>query len=87
MHYASKVRVGLTRVESFGDGITIIAKWIQAYPDSPHNKIAYHIYYATIRENVFSEGVKLVVIDGSLEVNIIGLTPGQEYFICSRPGA
>lgn len=84
-HYASLVRVGLTKVDSLGDGYTIDLKWFQAYPDGYTNQIAYHIYYATIRENVFSEGVKLVVIDGSTGANVIGLTPGQEYFFCVRP--
>ena len=94
VHYASLVRVGLSRVASQGDGYTINLKWYQAYPDVQTNSIAYHIYYS-INNNklipgaedpdVFSEGVKLVVIDGSIEVNVISLTPGQEYYFCIRP--
>lgn len=93
-HYASKVRVGLTRVSSLGDGYTINLTWFQAYPNVQTNKIAYHIYYTTNSERLipgteypdaFFEGVKLVVIDGSLEVNVINLTPGQEYWFSVRP--
>lgn len=85
MHYADLVRVGLSRVASLGDGYTINLLWFPAFPDVKTNKIAYHVYYSGIRENVFSEGVKLVVIDGSNELNVIGLTPGQEYFFSVRP--
>lgn len=84
-HYADLVRVGLSQVASLGDGYTINLKWFPAYADSPNDYIAYHIYYATLRENVFVEGVKYVIIDGSIETNIISLTPGQEYFFSVRP--
>lgn len=83
--YADLVRVGTTRVASLGDGYTINMSWFQAYSTISSYKIAYHVYYSTIKENVFSDGVKLVVIDGSTEVNIIGLSPGQEYWFSSRP--
>jgi hypothetical protein len=85
VHYASKARVGLSRVASLGDGYTINLQWFQAYPDVPTNQIAYHIYFAGIRERVFLEGVKYVIIDGSTETNVINLTPGQDYFFCVRP--
>jgi hypothetical protein len=85
VYYASKVRVGLSRVSSLGDGYTINLQWFQAYPSVYTNDIAYHIYYATTRDRVFSEGVKFVVVDGSTEVNIISLTPGQDYFFSVRP--
>jgi hypothetical protein len=68
-----------------GDGSTINIKWFQAEHLKKTNKIAYHIYYATVKENVFEEGVKYVSIDGSLQANIIGLRPGQEYYIAVRP--
>ena len=84
-HYADLVRVGLSRVAALGDGYTINLSWFPAYPDLYTNQIAYHIYYSGIRQQVFLEGVKAVVIDGSTEVNIIDLTPGQEYFFCVRP--
>lgn len=94
VQYASKVRVGLSRVSSLGDGYTINLQWFQAYPTNLANKIAYNIYYSTTDEkllpgedypNVFYYGIRSVVIDGSLEANVIDLTPGQEYWFCVRP--
>jgi hypothetical protein len=85
-HYAEKARVGLSLTKSLGDGYTINLKWFQAYPDLYTNQIAYHVYFADFRENVFWEGVKYVIIDpNATEANIIGLTPGKEYFFCIRP--
>lgn len=84
-YYLNPVRAGLDSVNSLGDGYTINIKWFQAYPTIKTNKIAYHLFYSTIKRNVFSEGVKYVSIDGTLEANIIDLTPGQEYFFSVRP--
>lgn len=84
-HYANPVRAGLDAVASLGDGYTINIKWFQAYSNSSANKIAYHIYYSTIKESVYSEGVKFISIDTSLQANIIDLTPGQDYFFSVRP--
>ena len=83
--YASPINVGLNKVASLGDGSSINISWWQAYPDGYTNAIAYHIYYSTTRETIFSEGVKYISIDGSLEANIINLTPGQDYFFSVRP--
>lgn len=83
--YPTPVRSGTFNVASLGDGYTISVSWRQALPQVITNKIAYHIYYATVKTNVFNEGVKYVSIDDSLIANIIGLTPGQNYFFCVRP--
>lgn len=84
-YYLSPIRVGLDAASSLGDGYSINIRWFQAYPTITTNKIAYHIYYSTIKENVFSEGVKFVSVDDALEANIIDLSPGQEYFFSVRP--
>lgn len=83
--YPSPIKVGIDAVASFGDGHTINVKWFQAEHTIASNKIAYHIYFSTVKENVFSEGVKFVSIDGYTEANIIDLTPGQVYFFSVRP--
>ncbi len=83
--YPTPVRSGTFNVASLGDGYTISVSWRQAVPTVPANKIAYHIYYATVKNDVFTEGVKYVSIDDSLVANIIGLIPGQNYFFCVRP--
>jgi len=84
-YYLNPVRAGLDHIQSLGDGYTINMKWFQAYPTIKTNQIAYHLYYSTIKENVFTDGVKYVSIDGTLEANIIDLVPGQEYFFSVRP--
>lgn len=83
--YPNPVRSGTDAVTAMGDGSTINIKWFQAEHLKKTNKIAYHIYYATVKENVFEEGVKYISIDGSLQANIIGLLPGQEYYMAVRP--
>jgi len=85
VHYVMPIQNGTKAVASLGDGYTINVSWFRAYPDTYTNKIAYHIYYANHRDDVFKEGVKFVVIDGSTEMNLIDLVPGQDYFIASRP--
>lgn len=84
-YYPNPVNVGLDAVQSFGEGHTINVRWFQALPRSTTNKIAYNIYYATVKTNVFAEGRKFVSIDDALEANITDLTPGQEYFFSVRP--
>lgn len=83
--YGNPVRAGTDAVTSLGDGQTINIKWFQAYPDRPTEKILYHIYFSTVKEDVFTEGPKYVSYDGSLEANIIDLVPGQDYFFAVRP--
>ena len=84
-HYANPIMSGLDQVRSLGDGYTINMAWFLAYPDSVTNKIAYHLYYSTAKDKVYSEGVKFVIIDGATSANIIDLTPGQDYWFSVRP--
>lgn len=85
MVYYPTVNAGLDAVASLGDGYTINIKWFKAYPNNVANKIAYNIYYSTIKENVFTEGIKFVSTDDSLQANIINLIPGQNYYFSVRP--
>jgi hypothetical protein len=85
MVYYPTINTGLEAVASLGDGYTINLKWWQAYPSNVSNSIAYNIYYSTIKENVFTDGVKFVSTDGYLEANMINLIPGQNYYFCVRP--
>jgi len=83
--YPNPINVGLKNVSSCGDGSTINIQWHQAYASISANEIAYNIYYSTTKETVFTDGIKYVSIDDSLEANIIDLTPGQLYFFSVRP--
>lgn len=79
------INEGTNALHSLGDGYTINVSWYQAYTSIPGYQIAYNIYYSTIKDQVFVEGIKFVSIDGSLNVNITDLVPGQEYFFAIRP--
>ncbi len=83
--YPNPVRAGTDAVAALGDGYSISITWFQAEHSNPTNKIAYHIYFSTVKEDVYTEGVKYVSIDGSLQANIIDLVPGQVYFFAVRP--
>ena len=85
VYYLNPVNAGIDAVTNLGDGSTINVRWFKAYPTTKTNGIAYNIYYSTIKENVYSEGIKFVSVDGSLEQNIIDLIPGQLYFFSVRP--
>ena len=85
VYYLNPPFVGIDGVSSLGDGYTINVKWFQAYPNNNLNKIAYHIYYSTDKDSVYTEGIKYVSVDTALEANIINLTPGQNYFFSIRP--
>ncbi len=83
--YPNPIRCGTDALHSLGDGYTINVSWFQAQHLDPTNKIAYHIYYSTVKEDVFLEGPKYVSIDGYLNANLIGLDPGQNYYVAVRP--
>lgn len=85
IYYPNPVRAGTDAVISQGDGYSITVTWFQAEHSIPTSKIAYHIYFSTVKEDVFTEGPKFVSIDGSLEATIQDLVPGQLYFFAIRP--
>lgn len=84
-YYYNPVNAGTRVVSSFGDGYSINIKWFEAIKSIESYELAYNIYYATVKEEVFLEGPKFVSIDSVIEANIIDLTPGQEYFVAIRP--
>lgn len=85
VYYPNPNNSGLNTVSSMGDGYTINLQWYEAVTDTATNRIAYNIYYSTIKEDVFTDGIKYVSIDHSMEANIIDLVPGQLYFFSVRP--
>lgn len=83
-HYINTIHSGLAFAEAIGDGYKIGLRWNRALPSTKTNKIAYHIYYSTLEGNVFSEGPKLVSIDGKLTADVLDLVPGQLYHFAVR---
>ena len=84
VYYLNTIHSGLDLASSTGDGYTVNLKWNKAYPTNRALSIAYHIYFSTIEENVFNEGVKYISTDGSTQVDIFDLTPGQLYHFAVR---
>jgi hypothetical protein len=84
-YYLIETKVGIESVTNIGDGYSVVVEWFEAKPSIKTNKIAYNIYYSIIKENVFSDGPKFLSISSDLEVNIIGLEPGENYFFSVRP--
>lgn len=78
-YYFNTVNSGLILASSLGDGYSINLHWNRAFPKIKTNKIAYHIYYSTDQDKVFSEGVKFISIDGVLQTDIYDLDAGQLY--------
>jgi hypothetical protein len=83
-YYINPIHSGLDFVGSEGDGYSIFLRWNQAFPFNKLYAIAYHIYFSTIEDNVFSEGIKYISVDGSLQVDIFDLVPGQLYHFAVR---
>ncbi|HVI40455.1 MAG TPA: hypothetical protein VM577_07330 [Anaerovoracaceae bacterium] len=70
---------------SRGDGYTIAIEWNQAFPDSLGYVVAYNIYFSTVREDVFTEGVKLVSITPTIfDTDITDFTPGDTFYFAVR---
>ena len=84
IYYGINTDVGLDAVRANGDGYSINMKWFKGYSSDGYS-LAYHLYYSENKSDVFSEGVKFISFDGSLDVDIIDLTPGQLYYFSVRP--
>src|SRR5690606_33447256 len=85
-YYANPRFKGIKFVSSKGDGNTIVLEWNKAYTKSNNYKICYNIYYSTIYEDVFTEGVKYVCIDQhTTNAELTGFEPGQVYYFAVRP--
>ncbi len=84
--YANPPFRGLAFAGSRGDGYSVELKWVQAYSGSPPFQIVYNLYYSTHKEDVFTEGVKFVVLDPTQIQSVIegGLTPGDVYYFAVR---
>lgn len=96
MPYYLNVNIdGLITADSLGDGYTINLKWATAYPNVIGNKIAYNIYMSdagtmnsavapVFPETFFNRSPAFVSVDGTTNVNIVDLIPGQMYHFAVR---
>lgn len=88
-YFLNKSNVGISLVSSQGDGSTMMLKWWRAFPTTISNKIAYNIYMdinnPIFETDFFNKSPAFVSVDGTLQVSIPELTPGQEYWFAVRP--
>lgn len=83
--YAPQKSGGLNLAKSLNDGYHIGLEWDRAYPSVLGNKIAYNIYYSTIRTDIIDEGIKYVSIDdGYYNIVLPDFVPGQTYYFIVR---
>ena len=88
-YYLNKTNEGISLVSNDGNGSAITLKWYRAFPTKVSNKIAYNIYMDTVipifESYFFNKSPVFVSVDGTLTVDVIGLTPGQMYRFAVRP--
>lgn len=83
--YANLPFRGIRFVGSESDGYTIDVQWFKAISDTVGFDVVYNLYYSSVREDVFTEGVKYVVLDGDAErVHLTGFKPGDVYYFAVR---
>ena len=75
---------GIAHSSSRGDGYSIELRWFQAFSD-PKYQVAYNIYFSTIREDVFTEGAKFVIINPTQTNAVLAsFKPGDVYYFAVR---
>jgi hypothetical protein len=75
--------VGIQKVSCTSDGQAIVLDWTRAYPDPYNFTLGYNIYYSTIKEDVFSEGPKYLVLNKTT-IELLDFTPGDSYYFAVR---
>lgn len=80
---------GLRTVASLGDGQTVALDWHKSFINPPGTwDLVYNIYYSTDKKDVFTDGVKFVITDGSTSTNIqASWKLGDIYYFAVRPSA
>ena len=81
--YLPHSSVGIKKAFCTSDGQAVSLEWDRAYP-SPYNfLLGYNIYYSTIKEDVFTEGPKYLVLDKT-SIDLLDFTPGDSYYFGVR---
>jgi hypothetical protein len=76
---------GLEQAAAVGDGSSIYVRWRRAFQTSPTYKIAYNIYYSSLKDDIFAEGVKVVSIDPAIfSTEILDFPPGDAHYFAVR---
>lgn len=75
--------VGIKSVACTSDGQAVTVEWTRAYQNPFNYTLGYNIYYSTVKEDVFSEGPKNLVIN-QLSTDILDFVPGDSYYFAVR---
>ncbi len=82
--YIPPSKRGIESVISHEDGYQLDITWRRAYPSKLNNIIIYNIYFSSNMDDVFTEGVRLVSIDGTYSANLVDFSPGDLYYFAVR---
>jgi hypothetical protein len=76
---------GVKTVIAHGDGYSISLEWYRSYISPSNWDLVYNIYFSSIKESIFTEGVKFVAPNNILSMMIQdGFTPGSIYYFAVR---
>lgn len=76
---------GVKSISAHGDGYTISLEWYKSYISPSSWDLVYNIYWSSINNNVFTEGVKYAATSDLLSVTLEdGFIPGEVYYFAVR---
>lgn len=83
--YHNPAFAGLVFAGSQGDGYGIQLRWLKAFSRDTSFNVAYNVYYSTVRDDVFTEGVKFVITNSTqTTATVKDLIPGKVYYFAVR---
>jgi len=83
-NYLPHTLVGIQKASCTPDGQAVKIEWTKAYPDPFNYTLGYNVYYSTIKEDVFSEGPKYLVLGNNTSIELLDFTPGDSYYFAVR---
>lgn len=80
---------GLRTVTSVGDGYTVAVEWNKSFAIPSTWTLVYNIYYSSVKNDIFNDGVKAVIPgNDTFFVNITdNFKPGDMYYFAVRAAA
>lgn len=76
---------GVKSVTAQGDGYTMSLDWYKSYISPSNWDMVYNIYFSSVKETIFTDGVKFVAPSTVTSMTIQdGFTPGKIYYFAVR---
>ena len=83
--YVPHSNMGIYLAASKHDGSTIAVEWYKAWPSTSDYEISYNIYFSSVLEDVFTEGIKYVSVGNTYHNALItDLVPGDTYYFAVK---